>query len=39
MRRNKERFPADFVFQLTTDGAKALRSHFATSKGRAATKR
>jgi ORF6N domain len=32
LKRNKERFPADFVFQLTVEEAKVLRSQFATSK-------
>ena len=32
LKRNKERFPADFVFQLTAEEAKSLRSQFATSK-------
>jgi len=31
VRRNKKRFPADFMFQLTTEEAKSLRSQFATS--------
>jgi len=34
IRRNMERFPGDFMFRLTKDETKALRSHFATSKGR-----
>lgn len=32
VRRNRERFPADFMFQLNVQGAEALRSQFATSK-------
>jgi hypothetical protein len=32
VRRNLKRFPADFMFQLTTTEAGALRSQFATSK-------
>lgn len=31
IRRNKERFPADFIFQLTAAEAKNLRCHFGTS--------
>jgi len=31
VRRNHERFPEDFMFVLTSDEAKFLRSHFATS--------
>ena len=31
VRRNWERFPADFMFQLTEEEFSALRSHFATS--------
>ena len=43
IKRNRERFPGDFMFQLTTEDAKALRyqngtsilrSQFGTSKGR-----
>src|SRR5918996_897663 len=30
--RNKTRFPADFMFQLTKDQAEALRSQFVISK-------
>ena len=30
LRRNKKRFPDDFVFQLTSEEFKALRSQFAT---------
>lgn len=32
VKRNKERFPADFVFQLTTEESEALRSQIATLK-------
>jgi len=31
VRRNLERFPADFMFQLSEEEFSALRSHFATS--------
>ena len=31
VRRNRVRFPADFAFQVTTEEASNLRSHFATS--------
>jgi uncharacterized protein YciW len=34
VRRNPERFPGDFMFQLTKEEAAALRSQSATSKGR-----
>ena len=34
VKRNAERFPEDFMFQLTSDEAFALRSQFVTSKGR-----
>jgi hypothetical protein len=30
VRRNSERFPLDFMFQLTQEEAERLRSHFAT---------
>jgi len=30
--RNKERFPEDFMFRLTWDEAKSLRSQFVTLK-------
>jgi hypothetical protein len=33
VRRNIERFPEDFMFQLSSEEAGLLRSHFATSKG------
>jgi hypothetical protein len=33
-KRNRRRFPADFMFQLTPRENKSLRSQFATSKGR-----
>jgi hypothetical protein len=32
VRRNRGRFPPDFLFRLTVDEVTALRSHFATSK-------
>jgi len=32
VRRNSNRFPADFMFQLTEDEWETLRSQFATSK-------
>ena len=31
VRRNKERFPEDFMFQLTNEEFNCLRSQFATS--------
>lgn len=34
VRRNKHRFPDDFVFQLTQQEASSLRSQSVTSKGR-----
>ncbi len=34
VKRNRERFPADFMFQLSADEAAALRSQIAISKGR-----
>jgi hypothetical protein len=33
-RRNRNRFPDDFVFQLTSEEITSLRSQSATSKGR-----
>jgi len=33
VRRNRERFPADFMFQLTDEEHAALRSQIATLKG------
>ena len=30
--RNADRFPADFMFQLTADEAEALRFHFGSLK-------
>lgn len=33
VRRNIERFPEDFMFELTRDEWNLLRSHFGTSKG------
>ncbi len=32
VRRNINRFPPDFMFELTSKEAESLRSHFATSK-------
>ena len=32
VKRNEERFPPDFVFQLTEEENEALRSQFVTSK-------
>jgi ORF6N domain len=32
VRRNRSRFPADFMFQLTPEEQRSLRSQFATSK-------
>ena len=32
VRRNIKRFPSDFMFQLTADEVKSLRSQIATSK-------
>jgi hypothetical protein len=32
LKRNADRFPADFAFQLTAEEHAALRSHFATLK-------
>ncbi|MBI5618405.1 MAG: ORF6N domain-containing protein, partial [Gammaproteobacteria bacterium] len=32
VRRNAERFPDDFMFQLTAEEYASLRSHFATLK-------
>jgi hypothetical protein len=34
VKRNREKFPADFAFQLTADETTALRSQIVTSKGR-----
>ncbi len=31
VKRNKKRFPADFLFRLTREETEILRSHFATS--------
>ena len=31
VRRNRDRFPEDFMFQLTVDEVNSLRSHIATS--------
>ena len=35
VRRNRERFPEDFMFQLTASELENLRSQFAISKWRA----
>jgi len=32
VRRNRERFPIDFMFELTADETRSLRSHIATLK-------
>ncbi len=32
LRRNRERFPSDFVFQLTSEETRSLRSQIVTSK-------
>jgi hypothetical protein len=32
VRRNSDRFPADFMFQLSADEMAILKSHFATSR-------
>jgi len=34
VKRNKGRFPSDFMFQLTDHEAAGLRSQFVTSRGR-----
>jgi hypothetical protein len=34
VKRNRSRFPEDFMFQLTTEEHSALRSQFVTSSGR-----
>ena len=31
VKRNKDRFPEDFMFQLSSDEFEALRSHFVIS--------
>lgn len=36
VKRNLERFPSDFMFQVSEEEFAALRSHFATSNGQAA---
>ncbi|MBI5150814.1 MAG: ORF6N domain-containing protein [Candidatus Omnitrophica bacterium] len=35
VKRNKDRFPADFMFQLTWNEAEILKSQFVTSRGSA----
>lgn len=37
VKRNIDRFPADFMFQLTAEEAESLRSQFATLKAGART--
>ena len=32
VKRNLQRFPSDFMFQLTTEEAESLRSQFVTSE-------
>lgn len=32
MKRNRSRFPEDFMFQLTAEESDSLRSHFVTLK-------
>jgi hypothetical protein len=39
MKRNRDRFPTDFVFQLTEDEVDALRCHSGTSKTESAVSR
>jgi len=39
VRRNSERFPSDFMFQLTSEEAENLRSLFATSSWRHGSRR
>ncbi len=39
VKRNLERFPADFMFQITEEEFAALRSHFATSNEQPAARR
>ena len=34
VKRNKTRFPEDFMFRLTKKESESLTSHFAMSKGR-----
>jgi phage regulator Rha-like protein len=38
VRRNKKRFPADFMFTLTPEEFESLRSHFVTSNKRGGTR-
>ena len=38
VKRNKDRFPEDFVFQLTSEEWQILRSQFVTSKNKAETR-
>lgn len=37
VKRNQDRFPEDFMFQLTEAESQSLRSQFATSKGESLT--
>src|SRR6266446_9781741 len=39
VKRNADRFPEDFMFQLTDDEAAGLRFHFETSKRRRGSSR
>src|SRR5258708_35543413 len=39
IKRNRQRFPADFVFQLTSQEHKVLRSQFVISNKRRAGRR
>lgn len=39
VKRNRARFPADFMFQLSSNETANLRSHFGSSKGRADSNR
>lgn len=38
VRRNLDRFPSDFMFELTSDEFQSLRSQFATSNKRGGTR-
>ena len=39
VRRNKQRFPADFIFEVSDQEARALKSQFATSSWGGSRKR
>ncbi len=39
VKRNRKRFPEDFMFQLTAQENESLKSHFAMSKGRGGRRR